>query len=166
MHDNRKKPEKHRKTLHRTLTPCDVRRIIDALASATPATRILVCLALHSGARADELQRLRWNDIDRCASVIRFRGRKRGSYTVPLWPGLAAAFTEWCVQDPQAAGQPLFEIPSSRLVLTGRYGRPLSTDAIIRLFARHAASAYRRPISPHELRRWLLLSRTWRPGLR
>jgi integrase len=164
MHDDRKKPRKHRRALPRTLTAGDVRRIIHALDGATPATRSLVWLALHSGARVSELQRLRWNDIDPCARVIRFRGGKRGSYSVPLPPGLAAALTEWCADMP--AGQPLFEIPSSRPVLTERYGRPLSTDAIIRLFARHATSACGRPVSMHELRRWLLLSRTRRPGLR
>jgi integrase len=136
------------------LTAADVRRIVNALATATPVTRTVVTLALCTGARAQELQQLRWNDVDTYGGVVRFRGGKVGSYSVPLAPDLAAALAEWRALQARGETRPLASLKRPH-VLGGRSGPPLSTESILGLFARHAEKACGHPFSIQAARSWV-----------
>lgn len=111
-------------------------------------------LALCTGARAQELQQLRWNDIDTYGGVVRFRGGKRGSYSVPLAPDLAAALAEWRALQARGETRPLASLKSP-YVLGDRNGPPLSTESIVGLFARHTETACGCPFSIHAARSWV-----------
>lgn len=60
------------------------------LAAAPPALRLIVELSLETGMRVGEILKLRYDDIDRQADVIRIRMSKAGvAQTTPITPAVA-----------------------------------------------------------------------------
>lgn len=131
---------------------------IDALLAAPDRTRwvgrrdhALLVTAVQTGLRVSELVGLCSADVnlDRGAHV-RCTGKGRKQRSTPLTVHTASILRVWLQEPGNRPGQPLF--PTSR-------GRPLSTDSVALLVAKHAATAARscptltnKTVTPHVLR--------------
>jgi integrase/recombinase XerD len=131
---------------------------IDALLAAPDRTRwvgrrdhALLVTAVQTGLRVSELVGLCCADInlDRGAHV-QCAGKGRKQRATPLTAHTVSILRVWLQEHEARPEQPLF--PTSR-------GRPLSTDAVALLVARHAATAARscptltnKTVTPHVLR--------------
>ena len=60
-----------------------------------PRLRILLGLALHAGARIDEILKADWGDIDWTANLITFNGKGSKQRNVPLTPWLRAELADY-----------------------------------------------------------------------
>jgi len=130
----------------------------DALIAAPdPATRLgrrdhaLLHLTIHTGLRVSELTGLTRSDVHLDAGAhVRCHGKGRKDRCTPLTRPTAAILKAWLAQTPGRDDDPLF--PSSR-------GGPLSSDAVQRIVAKHAAAAATgcptlvgKSVTPHTLR--------------
>lgn len=69
----------------RILTVDERRRLLEACGAEREDLRLLVLIALHTGARLGELERLTWTDVDLSRAVIHLRETKSGEdRTVPI----------------------------------------------------------------------------------
>lgn len=113
--------------------------------------QLLLAVAIHTGLRVSELTGLVCSDVVfGVGAHIRCVGKGRKERCTPLTKPLARQLQAWLRDRHADASAPLF--PS----LTGR---PLSTDAVERLLAKHVAAAARRcptlatkHVTPHTLR--------------
>jgi len=146
--------KRHERSTVEFLTEQETAAII---AAPDPATwigrrdRTLLLVAVQSGLRNTELRSLRRRDVALgVGSHLRCSGKGRKTRSTPLRRDVAIALEAWLVE--QAAGPDASVFPSSR-------GGILSSDALQRLVARHAAAASTtcsslagRTITPHTLR--------------
>ena len=131
---------------------------IDALVAAADRTtwlgrrdHALLVLAIQTGLRVSELTGLLCGDLHLDAGPhVRCHGKGRKQRVTPLTTQTVAVLTVWLRERAGNPADPLF--PSRR-------GRPLGTDAIAWLLARHAAVAAERcpslsgkNLTPHVLR--------------
>jgi integrase/recombinase XerD len=111
----------------------------------------LLHLAIHTGLRLSELTGLTRGDVHlRAGPHVRCHGKGRKDRCTPLTRTTTKVMTAWLRESPGSDGDPLF--PSSR-------GGRLSSDAVQRLVAKHAATAATRcrslngrAVTPHTLR--------------
>jgi integrase len=93
------KTPKAPKPVPRALSRGQIRRLIDYLASQegrrARRNEIIVMTALYTGARAGEVCRLVWEDIDIPGDCITIRDGKSGGRVVALHPALADMLTRW-----------------------------------------------------------------------
>ena len=113
--------------------------------------RAILLVAVQTGLRNSELTSLRRQDVELGTGPhVRCLGKGRKTRCTPLRPDVASVLKEWLLEQPGEPGNPVF--PSSR-------GGRLSSDALQRLVARHAAAAARKcpslrtkTVTPHTLR--------------
>ncbi len=111
----------------------------------------LLHLAIHTGLRVSELTGLTRGDVHLGTGAhVRCHGKGRKDRCTPLTRPTAKIVAAWLDQTPGSGDDPLF--PSSR-------GDRLSSDAVQRLVAKHAATATTRcpsltgkTVTPHTLR--------------
>jgi integrase len=111
----------------------------------------LLTLAIHTGLRVSELTALTPADLHlQRAAHVRCLGKGRKQRITPLAPTVVATLRTWLAERAALPGDALF--PTRR-------GTPLSSDAIERRLARHAATATlacpaltQKKITPHVLR--------------
>jgi site-specific recombinase XerD len=136
------------------LTPAEV----DALLAAPDCThwegrrdRTLMLLAIQTGLRLSEIIALDCNDVSlKAGAHVHCEGKGRKERCVPLTKSTVAALHTWLRERQGQPEEPLFPT---------RTGRRLSSDAIERRVATHAAAAARRVpslankhLTPHVLR--------------
>jgi integrase len=131
---------------------------IEALVAAPDPTswigrrdRTLLLVAVQTGLRNGELTALRREDVALGTGAhVRCRGNGRKTRCTPLRPDVVALLGAWLAEQPTDLKAPVF--PSFR-------GGPLSSDALQRLVAKHAATAAAscpsvagKEVTPHTLR--------------
>ena len=146
--------KRHEQTVVCFLTPEE----IDALLSAPDRDtwfgrrdHALLALAIQTGLRVSELTRLVRDDAHLATGpYIRCHGKLRKQRATPLTTQTVAVLTVWLREHDCGPTDPLFPT---------RTGRPLSTDAVAWLLAKHAALAAQgcpsllgKHLTPHVLR--------------
>jgi integrase/recombinase XerD len=131
---------------------------VDALLAAPDRNRwvgrrdhALLLVAIQTGLRVSELTGLRRGDVQLAAGAhLRCQGKGRKDRATPLTAGTVAVLRAWLAEQPDVPDAPLF--PTSR-------GRPLSSDAVSLLVARHTRrgtaacpSLATKTVTPHVLR--------------
>lgn len=161
------KPPRVRRHPGLTLTAEEVRRVLDA--PGTPRERIQAYLLTYTAARTEEIQRLRWQDVDFVNATLRICGKGGKLRVLDIHPRLMSELRRWYIyQDDEASRNPAIRAaksnPNSDLVLVTRTGRPVPTGLIARQLKDRAARAgvhvraqggrdNRSAVSPHALRR-------------
>jgi len=113
--------------------------------------RMLILLAVQTGLRVSELTALRLADVVfGTGAHVRCEGKGRKFRCTPLRSDVSEALPAWLAERARIPGDTVF--PSAQ-------GRPLHTDAVGRLVAKHVAAAQKacpglagRRITPHVLR--------------
>jgi integrase/recombinase XerD len=146
--------KRHEQTVVCFLTPEE----IDALLSAPDRDtwfgrrdHALLALAIQTGLRVSELTRLVRDDAHLATGpYVRCHGKGRKQRATPLTAQTVAVLTVWLREHDCGPTDPLFPT---------RTGRPLSTDAVAWLLAKHAAlaaqgcpSLHGKHLTPHVLR--------------
>ena len=146
--------KRHEQTVVCFLTPEE----IDALLSAPDRDtwfgrrdHALLALAIQTGLRVSELTRLVRDDAHLATGpYVRCHGKRRKQRATPLTAQTVAVLTVWLREHDCGPTDPLFPT---------RTGRPLSTDAVAWLLAKHAAlaaqgcpSLHDKHLTPHVLR--------------
>jgi len=111
-------------------------------ASALPALRTVVDLALATGARKSELMRLDWSNIDLERRVARFLDTKNGdARTVPLAPSAVVVLKAW--QESTTDKGAVFDFSLAQLHKHWRIARDAAGLADVRFHdLRHSAASY------------------------
>jgi integrase len=146
----------------------DVRAILDA-AGGTPRERVQAYLLAYTAARAGELRRLRWRDIDFQRATILLVGKRGKVRVVDIHPRLMSELRRWYIQqDDNAQRSPALRRAKANsdtdFVLLTRTGRPVAKTVIARQLKARAVRAGVRvrttsagevvtDVSPHALRR-------------
>ena len=150
-----------------SLTTDEVRRILDA--PGTPRERIQAYLLAYTAARTEEIQHLRWHDIDFTKATITIHGKYDKLRIIDIHPRLMSELRRWYIyQEDDADRNPAIRAaksdPEHDLVLLTRLGNPVPKGLIARQLKNRAARAdvhvrenggrdNRSAVSPHALRR-------------
>jgi len=152
--------KRHERRLVEFLTEEESAAIIEAPDLETWIGRrdhALLLLAVQTGLRNSEITSLRHQDVKLgLGAHVRCLGKGRKARSTPLRPDVVAVLEAWLKEQGNPLDDPVF--PSSR-------GGRLSSDALQRLVARHAATASRkcsslkgRKVTPHTLRHTAAMS--------
>lgn len=148
------------------LTPEELRALLDVPGSARE--RIQTYLLAYTGARCDEIRRLRWCDIDLREATMLLCGKRERYRVIDIHPILMGELRLWLVtQLDEAVANPAVAAaktsPDTDHVLLTRSGRMLAKTTIGRQLKRRAVHAGIRivatgddvtsRVSPHALRR-------------
>jgi integrase/recombinase XerD len=138
------------KTLPKALSEPDVRRLLSAAVGATPSEtrlRLMLVLLYASGIRVSELVGLTLADVQEGAGVwLRVLGKGSKVREVPLGPVAAG-----CLQDFLATARPRLPGATSRWLLAGTKGRPLTRQRVFQLI-QGAGRRVGLEVAPHHLR--------------
>lgn len=146
----------------------EVRTLLDA-PGGTPRERIQTFLLVYTAARAGELRRLRWSDIDFANATIALVGKRGKVRVVDIHPHLMAALRRWYIHQDDEAERNLAlrhakSDSDSDFVLLTRTGKPVAKTVIAEQLKRRAVRAGVRvritsagdagtAVLPHALRR-------------
>lgn len=145
----------------------ELRALLDA--PGDPRERITVFLLVYTGARANELRRLRWRDVDLQKRTITVHGKGDKFRVIDIHPALMVELRRWWLhQDTHQHRYPALRAaladPDCAYVLITRNGNSLARTVIGRHVKARAARIGLRPrqggcvydrseVSPHALRR-------------
>jgi integrase/recombinase XerD len=129
-----------------------LRTLLEAPDPATPVglrDRAVLELLYATGARVSEIVGLRISDLDFGQGQVRLYGKGSKERIVPVYPAALASLRTYLREARPALAR---KSADDHVFLSSR-GRPLSTDAVRRLFRRHASTAGAgSEATPHSMR--------------